>query len=207
MVSIDRARRARSNEPKNTGNGYGNLESRMYAMKNMFRQRQSIAFGLQRYHLRRYNRREEDDCTYDIESVKVIQVEKKTFMKLFKTSCSRKNGWRMTEYRNQEQLRQKKLECAGLRRSSAAEKDLHTKSELECKGLWVDISNAQKVTVELQDKLELSRKEFERELKRVKKLTATLAARDQSHSTKLALKAKELLDCKVARTSELERRN
>lgn len=61
--------------------------------------------------------------------------------------------------------------------------------------------------MELQDKLELSRKEFERELKRVKKLTATLAARDQSHTTKLALKAKELLDCKVARTSELERRN
>lgn len=41
----------------------------------------------------------------------------------------------------------------------------------------------------------MSRKEFERELKR----TEELMARDQSHATELILKAKELQDCEAAR--------
>lgn len=58
--------------------------------------------------------------------------------------------------------------------------------------------------MELRDKLELSQRGFERELKRVEELTATLAARDQSHVVELAAKAKELADCETVRSSELE---
>ncbi|OAE21909.1 hypothetical protein AXG93_3988s1150 [Marchantia polymorpha subsp. ruderalis] len=105
-----------------------------------------------------------------------------------------------------EKLQHKEFECAKLRRSLTAEKYLHTKSELECKDLRLNISNAQKVMVELRDKLELSQKVFARKFKRTEELTATLKARDQSHAVDLALKAKELQDCKAVRTSELERR-
>ncbi|OAE28895.1 hypothetical protein AXG93_2255s1280 [Marchantia polymorpha subsp. ruderalis] len=85
-------------------------------------------------------------------------------------------------------------------------KDLHMKKELECKDLKVDINYAHKVTVELRDKLELFQKEFARKFKRVEELMASQAAQDQLHATKLALKTKELIDCEVVRTLELELR-
>lgn len=80
------------------------------------------------------------------------------------------------------------------------------KTELEYVGLQVDISIAQKVTVELRNKVKVFRKGFGRKLKRAKKLTATLAKRDQLHAVELALKAKELEDCEAAMSLELERR-
>lgn len=83
-------------------------------------------------------------------------------------------------------------------RSLATEKYLQTKTELECKDLRVYINNAQKVTVELDDKLDLSQKEFASKFKRTDELTvnltANLAARDQSHAAELVLKAKELAE-------------
>lgn len=71
-----------------------------------------------------------------------------------------------TLLKRDEQLQMKELECAELRRKLAAEEYLHTKKELECKALRVDITNAQKLTVEICKKLKLSRKRFEREFKR-----------------------------------------
>ncbi|OAE32311.1 hypothetical protein AXG93_2190s1310 [Marchantia polymorpha subsp. ruderalis] len=78
-----------------------------------------------------------------------------------------------------------------------------TKYEIEYVGLSIDINNAQKVIVELQDKLKFSQKRFAREFKRAEELTTTLATRDQSHGAKLALKAKELQDSKAARSTDL----
>ncbi|OAE29765.1 hypothetical protein AXG93_810s1060 [Marchantia polymorpha subsp. ruderalis] len=101
--------------------------------------------------------------------------------------------------KREKRLRQTKLECAELRRSSAAEKDLHTKVELKYVGLRIDISNAQKVKVELRDKVKVFQKVFEKELKRAEELTTTLSTRDQLHGAELALKVKELQDCKAAR--------
>lgn len=43
-------------------------------------------------------------------------------------------------------------------------------------------------------------------MKLAEELTATLAARDQSHVVELAAKAKELADCEAARFLELEQR-
>ncbi|OAE30918.1 hypothetical protein AXG93_1640s1010 [Marchantia polymorpha subsp. ruderalis] len=96
-----------------------------------------------------------------------------------------------------EQLWVKELECAELWRSLLDEKYIHKKKEIECKDLLVDINNAQKVIVELRGTLELLRKGFERKFKRPEELTANLAARDQLHVTKLASRAKELVDCKA----------
>lgn len=77
-----------------------------------------------------------------------------------------------------------------------------TKYEIEYVGLSIYINSAQKVIVELQDKLKFSQKRFAREFKRAEELTTTLATRDQSHGAKLALKAKELQDSKAARSTE-----
>ncbi|OAE26731.1 hypothetical protein AXG93_2643s1010 [Marchantia polymorpha subsp. ruderalis] len=106
----------------------------------------------------------------------------------------------------EERLRQSELECAELRKSLAAEKHLHSKAELESMDLRIDFSTAQKVTVELRDKVEVLRRGIERELERAEYLTATLATRDQLHAAKLAAKAKELADSEAARYSELEQR-
>lgn len=104
----------------------------------------------------------------------------------------------------EKRLQQKELECAELQKSLVVEKDLHLKAKLEYVGLWVDINNAQKVTVELRDKVEVFQKGFERELKHAEELTATLATRDQLQAAELTLKAKELQDCEVVWSSELE---
>ncbi|OAE28897.1 hypothetical protein AXG93_2255s1300 [Marchantia polymorpha subsp. ruderalis] len=104
------------------------------------------------------------------------------------------------------QLQQKELECAKLWRILPAEENLHTKAEQKYVGLWIHMWNALKVMVELRDILKLSQKEFARKLKRAEELTATLAMRDQSHVAKLALKTKELQDCKAARSLKLEHR-
>ncbi|OAE35926.1 hypothetical protein AXG93_879s1160 [Marchantia polymorpha subsp. ruderalis] len=42
----------------------------------------------------------------------------------------------------EKRLRQLELECAELQRSLVAKKYLHTKTELEYVGIWVDLSNA-----------------------------------------------------------------
>ncbi|OAE18268.1 hypothetical protein AXG93_723s1200 [Marchantia polymorpha subsp. ruderalis] len=65
-----------------------------------------------------------------------------------------------TLMKRDEQLQMKELECAELQRKLAAEEYLHTKKELECKALRIDITNAQKLTVEICKKLKLSRKRF-----------------------------------------------
>lgn len=106
----------------------------------------------------------------------------------------------------EKRLRQTELECAELQRSLAVEKNLHTKAKLEYAGFGVDISNAQKVTVELRHKVEVFRMGFERHLKRAEELTATLTTCDQLRATELVLKTKEFEDCEAARSSKLERR-
>ncbi|OAE18897.1 hypothetical protein AXG93_1976s1010 [Marchantia polymorpha subsp. ruderalis] len=55
-------------------------------------------------------------------------------------------------------------------------------------------------------KVEVFQKGIERELKRAEELTGTLATRDQLHAAELAAKAKELVNCKAARSLELEQR-
>ncbi|OAE22388.1 hypothetical protein AXG93_2318s1350 [Marchantia polymorpha subsp. ruderalis] len=93
-------------------------------------------------------------------------------------------------------LRQSELQCAELRRSLIVEKYLRATSELECMSFCVDIGNARKATIDLQDKLEASRVvAFNEESGRVDELTADLEKHDQLHDAELALKAKELQDC------------
>ncbi|OAE32300.1 hypothetical protein AXG93_2190s1200 [Marchantia polymorpha subsp. ruderalis] len=79
------------------------------------------------------------------------------------------------------------------------------KRELECKGLRVDICNAQKLTLDLRDILKVYRGAFEVESHRVEELTATLVARDPSWTAELARWMQKLADCEAAQTLELER--
>lgn len=76
---------------------------------------------------------------------------------------------------------------------------------LECKGLRVDICNAQKVTVDLRDRLEVSQATFEKESYCVEKLSANLATQNWSEAAELARWKNQLVDCKAVQTLELER--
>lgn len=82
---------------------------------------------------------------------------------------------KVTLQEREKQLRKKELEYAELQKSLAAEKDLHKTAELEFVGIRVDIINAHEVMVGLQDKVQVFRKNFERELKHAEELTVTLA--------------------------------
>ncbi|OAE22454.1 hypothetical protein AXG93_3348s1120 [Marchantia polymorpha subsp. ruderalis] len=80
------------------------------------------------------------------------------------------------------QLQAKESECIDFWRKLAVENSLCTQIKLECKDIRVDIGNAQKVTVELRDRLKLSRTGFEKVSRCVEELTSTLTARDQAES-------------------------
>lgn len=84
------------------------------------------------------------------------------------------------------QLRENESECKELQRELDAERSLCTHKKLECKGLQIDICTALKVTVDLWNRLEVFRVAFQRKYHCAEELTAYLAARNWSESTKLA---------------------
>lgn len=71
--------------------------------------------------------------------------------------------------------------------------------------LRVEICTLKKENKGLWDKLELFWAEFESKSRCAEELTATLAARDQSHVAKLAHWTQKLADCKAVQNSELKR--